>query len=614
MKKQTLNNGILMALCILAVCVSGCMNDKELYDGSQVTEKSSVEHAEKAFGITFDATHDWKTTTSGKVTITADAPVSNIVKVQVLAYTAEGDEDGNATLKMVNETACTNGQTVTLSYDVPTSHLSLYAACVGQDGEHYFKAFDTDTETVTFGKDKARKTRAEVNGYTLPDNPKIERSLVSFARQRGYDGFENDMLYQLSETGEASQVISVDDYDEEFAQALRAVVFSIFPNGKTCDNLPQIKNSGYYNATCYPVTTGKEPIIVSPVYKNDGTSNEVVNCDLYYYYYKEADLGDDPVQYIKDLPKYKAIQLNRSIRNNRMPNDKIVKQDSYTLIYFGEGTPTVGQTTGSYLFPEGYKIGFMLRSKVNSVKEGELYCDGRLNNQINKYGHFASSKLGDNDPRMAWITVNKKLLLCCESGTDRDFNDLLVEVEGGIESMVVVPDIDANYYTFCYEDQPLGDYDMNDVVLRGRRLDDTHVEYTLLACGAADELYLHNIEGKRINAQNEVHSIFGRKAPEYVNTTDNDHTPFVRDTITVEKDFSFLNPNTQPYLYDKTSGHTVKIATIGEDPHAIMVPDDLRWPLERTCIKDAYLKFNNWGQNKISDTDWYKYEEEDKVY
>ena len=37
------------------------------------------------------------------------------------------------------------------------------------------------------------------------------------------------------------------------------------------------------------------------------------------------------------------------------------KHGSFALMYFGDGTPSIG-TVGSYQFPQGYKIGFMVRA------------------------------------------------------------------------------------------------------------------------------------------------------------------------------------------------------------------------------------------------------------
>jgi LruC domain-containing protein len=75
-----------------------------------------------------------------------------------------------------------------------------------------------------------------------------------------------------------------------------------------------------------------------------------------------------------------------------------------------------------------------------------------------------------------------------------------------------------------------------------------------------------------------------------------------------------LNPNTQPYLYDETTNKNVYLSKVGEDPHGIMIPYDFKYPLERVCIKNAYEKFNEWGVNRISSTNWYKYFKDNLVY
>ena len=45
-----------------------------------------------------------------------------------------------------------------------------------------------------------------------------------------------------------------------------------------------------------------------------------------------------------------------------------------------------------------------------------------------------------------------------------------------------------------------------------------------------------------------------------------------------------------------------------------MIPNDFKYPLERICIKDAYLKFNSWGNNSVTSNDWYKNPVIDLVY
>ena len=127
-----------------------------------------------------------------------------------------------------------------------------------------------------------------------------------------------------------------------------------------------------------------------------------------------------------------------------------------------------------------------------------------------------------------------------------------------------------------------------------------------MACGASDNIYVYNINGTNINSSREVHSIFGAQPETFVNTENKTYN-YIIDQVNVNKNFSFLDVTTQPYIYDETINNTVKIARQGQDPHAIMIPYDFKWAKEKICIKDAYSEFNKWGQNKIDATDWYKY-------
>jgi len=245
------------------------------------------------------------------------------------------------------------------------------------------------------------------------------------------------------------------------------------------------------------------------------------------------------------------------------------------ILYFGDGTPEIG-TKGSFTFPPGYKIGFMVRAKTNSEgskKQGELYFDGRLNTKINAWPNFSSSKLGATDPRATWFKLNNRVLQLWESGTDTDFNDIILEIEGGVEDVDIIPEFEYNTYTFCFED-------------------------------------------RKITDDAEIHSLFGVGQNTFINTESGaKYYEPITVTKTVDASFSFLNESTQPYLFDETTGKQVKLSKKGEDPHGIMIPyADFKYPLEKTCIKDAYTEFNSWGQNPVNSTDWYTKPVEEKVY
>lgn len=80
--------------------------------------------------------------------------------------------------------------------------------------------------------------------------------------------------------------------------------------GKPQNNLQLIKESSrvrlYGN---HLISTGEAAITLSPV---QAASTEAYWCDIYYYYYRTEDIpgGTSEADYIKTLPKFKAIDVN----------------------------------------------------------------------------------------------------------------------------------------------------------------------------------------------------------------------------------------------------------------------------------------------------------------
>ena len=583
----------ILVLTLLTIILIGCT-----HSFPEVKQPSQKENAEKTFGYQFDANHDWCTTINGSITVT---PKSGTKLIQVLVYSADNEE--STSLKVLNSS--TGDKTVTLNYDTPSTYVGLYVACVTEDGYYTMKKFEHGDREVNFERESKARTRGASTSsnidfpYTLPTIPlTLTGPFDSYGKQRGWN---NVTLY--APENEEQLIMSVPDFDSSFALTMKQIIFSYFKNGKTYDNISLVKKTGYYNENSYPITTGEtDPIIVSPIYRNDGTSNEVVNSDLYYYYFKANEEPD-----LKNLKCYKAFSMKNLIKSNNV----LSRSDAFALIYWNEN----GE--GSFQFPAGYSIGFMLRSNLSQYsgqKQGEIWGDGRMNNELNKYGHFKSSGLKDGDPRMAWLTVNGNDVLCIESGTDKDVNDLIVSVSGSYELIDIPPYIEKNFYTFLFEDtkSEFTDYDLNDVVIKATREDNTHVRYLLMASGANDELYLHQVNGEVINQNVEVHKIFGSDSRGFINTETKNY-PYVEDLVTVFSSFSFLDPNCQPILENRTKGYRIQISRAGEAPMAIMIPYNFKWSKERIRIDRSYPLFGNWGRNMIESTDWYLYPEENLV-
>lgn len=615
--------------------LASCSKSTDFPDAPQKTSATQEEinaNVQKIFGVTFDPNHDWCTTASGQVTITGIPTGTTKVQLYALITTeAKDDEDQNTivtSLLKLNEDTEISGSQATLVYDAPSMNNGIFAA-IECDGKRFMKLVNNGNANFSNSKHAAaRRAQSNVDFESMTLTDEVE----SFASQRGW--LPDQKLYGMSDEAYQNLKTTAEGYSNDFTQLFRNIVFSYLKNGKKHNNLPLIKESEYYNDKVYPVTTGTSNIVVSPVYKCDGNTkygNEVWNSDLYYYYFKEADLnnyvagGGTAADFLNALPKFKAIPFNQHFGETE--DDVIQKRASYTLIYWGNGTPELGAT--GQPFPAGYKIGFMVRAKTGFIedgkprKQGELYADGRLNNWINNYSecYFSSSlKWSDNmmkvdGPRAGWFNLEDRLFMCFESGTDADFNDIILEVEGGIEPIMYIPEFERDFYTFCFEDRELGDYDMNDVVIKATRINKTTVEYSIVACGAYDKLQIKNINGTTINGSKEVHSLFGVPTNTFINTVKGEQVyDAVTERITVDKDFSFLNEATQPYIYNIDQGKEIKVSKKGEDPHGIMIPYDFKYPWEKICIKNAYGRFNEWGANRVNSTDWYKYYTQGKVY
>ena len=158
-------------------------------------------------------------------------------------------------------------------------------------------------------------------------------------------------------------------------------------------------------------------------------------------------------------------------------------------------------------------------------------------------------------------------------------------------------------YTFCFEDRELGDYDLNDVVIKAVRIDKNHVAYSLEACGGEDPVYLRNINGAVLNGNKEIHEILN--VSRGINARRGQHVEPVMEVVEVEPSFTFKDLDKQVYIYNAATGKDIRLSEQGEDPHAIMVPADFQYPLEGTCIKEAYPAFVYWAIDRTQYTNWY---------
>lgn len=660
-----------------AAAIVSCNKFDLNYDEAAAAEKAKEaqevkENAAKIFGE-IDPKQDWNSINSGTVSVTANANLSNIVKVQILTEAPFLNNDA----KVLSEANVKNGDQVTLTYSAPNAYKQLVAACVDSKGVYYIQVFNVGETSVSFAQAEKSNSPRRAQASEAPDFTSIklkapqksvnaqrtESSNAKFSMFKDSkwsdqmwiiaDGqtFSNGWKMDSPKAGEKADVANnrgviyrdIDGFAEGELANVEYIMNSLFVKYADKDkqirknNAASVRNSAYnVSGFNYFETDGVNPVTLIPIqaYTDDFKQNH-----LFYYYYKPEDVlasGMDEVEYIKQLPKYMAIQVERIQTTNEKNAGAFYRRQEFLLPFY-KNNPVEGDNEASAIFPKGYKVGFLNLKTVNvgtynitDEKYGCTYGDGRLNYEINQYGSFKSAmdtSLGGKyeggmtltDPRIAIFTANGKTYMCFEEGADCNFSDMVIEIGGGLNRIDETPDPEAEVYTMCFEDRPkTADYDLNDVVLRCTRKDKTTLILSIVATGALDNVYIHGATGWAHNDK-EVHELFGAVDSEgnnhFVNTEKGGN---VKDAIsaevTVSETLSIPDYLKNIFIENKSTGKTVGIPQTGEPPYAIIVPGIFEYPLERVCINNAYLKFNNWAQDITKDEDWYTEPESEKVY
>ena len=130
--------------------------------------------------------------------------------------------------------------------------------------------------------------------------------------------------------------------------------------------------------------------------------------------------------------------------------------------------------------------------------------------------------------------------------------------EDGTEKEEVYP-----IYSYAFEDTRMGDYDMNDVVLKAQETKDGKINLKVVACGATLNLNIRLYPAQGTRAANEV--------AHYEGTPTN------------------LSYNGQEEVHAMLGA---RLAGSGQAPLGVIIPKDWSWPTERVCITRAYNETN----------------------
>lgn len=346
-----------------ALTLASCGLDHDAIN-EQIYQESVKNNAEQKLGVTIDPNHTWSSVTKSSISITADAPLIDIQKVRILTESPFFNDNA----EFLAEAEVTKGQTITMDFDIPKHLDRLIAACVDSKGNYYIKGFNPGEKSVSFAKPFRARTRGAAG---VPDLSGVrldaENSIQSYNSKRAKSntgswkdsGWEDDRLWQPTGTvngwtmNESTIYTDADAITEEERQELVDIFSSCLYrddkkgyNGRR-DNLPLIREGNavkFFNN--HLVTDGKNPITLIPVQL---ASTDAVICDIYYYYFNPEDViasGMSEADYIKRLPKFKAIDLSveRSAFSAQtgigttVRDENFLRVHEYLLPYYGEAS------------------------------------------------------------------------------------------------------------------------------------------------------------------------------------------------------------------------------------------------------------------------------------
>ena len=669
------SNKSMKKIVLSAIAIAFTLCSCTSHDEGNVNEYNNAlikENAQKVFG-NIDAAQDWNSIKQGSVTITADANLDNIEKVQILTESPFGNKDA----AILNEAKVEKGQKVTLVYDAPNVYDKLFAACVSSEGKYFVKVFNIGESSVSFKSTAAARMTRSGEGYPSLTSIVLGTPTPSFNAQRAIQsqasedhtvlindnvGGGNYRAYDLWADGSWANekmfaVTSTPDNGWTFENGTIWKTGAIHQTNGKSNNWETIVTSTPYFVLNknYLIATG-EPVTITPIQMN--TTEGKFNTVYYYYFNPEVTkdmTAEEEANYIKALPKYKAI--------NGFSSDKFKREKQYLLPYYGEGIPAAGAKAISTSIPAGRKIGFlnqkaktptypnytvgdMVPAPYNYCASGCTYGDGRLNVAVNHLiGHYFSaidkgiSQISEkiltngniqtqtqygstevgmkwDSPRVAIFTANDHAYMCFEDGADCTFGDMIIEITSGavIEDEEIVPF--GEIYAMCFEDRlENADYDMNDVVLHAVRKDETTIQLSLVASGAYDELWIKGYDGTLFSK--EVHQLFGYdNANVFINTKQGaEYKEPITQEISVAKTLSISDFLKKITLKNETTGKTIAMPKkAGEPPYAIIVPIDFKYPLETMSITAAYPDFIIWAKDATRPGNWYLNGVESLIY
>ena len=378
----------------------------------------------------------------------------------------------------------------------------------------------------------------------------------------------------------------------------------------------------------------------SAVYNNDWyTEKNAPNARIFNacQWYCKNDMSARNIEMTAGSYMYVGRELVMSTSADGTSDPTYVSLASGALLCAGwlnnNGTSWIGPTSGlavvefdkiKYLNWDGdgpLTGGYFANNIAVSVENKTNDCMGRTEeNAYQAFQKYVANGLGSNGNT---TMVGNGGVVMVKQGkaniTIPGSNEFVRGEKGCCPGYVGTPQEEAenrpSVWSYAFEDSPIGDYDMNDVVLKvsyhydekTKKVDKNMLDVTLCCTGAALSLkaYLGN---QVLFGNKEVHDFLGQKAGMLINTGIKPDVEVATTYIKTPANFSFADADF--WIDSPAVVGGVHIAKKGQDPHGIVIPSDWDWPLEYVCIKMAYPNFVEFAKD-ASTTDetvkgWYK--------
>jgi hypothetical protein len=422
MKKRIFFTATLVGM----IAFTGCQR----FDFDEARNEAIRQNATNIFGE-IDPNQDWNSSISGSVTITADAPLYDVVSVQILTESPFLNDDA----RVVAEAKAQKGQAVTLNYDVLNSYETLVAACVDSKGHYYITPFKVTDSQVSFLGTATTRAARRTAATGVPDASLIKLELNNseqsynakhaINKESGWEnsGWENDRLWNISNVADLGNGWKMDlkwsdgktnstDYHiyrevDELSATEEAELKAIFNTTlfrrelnekgqyvKVKNNIDRIRKST--QVTLYNnhlISDGKNAITITPVMM---PSTDIRPAQVYYYYFNPDDIpaGMSESEYIQQLPKFKAVECahaskeaerrGKVVGNMNADND-FFRIYEYILPYFGDVADFMPETVNtSSLSAVADPTIYRIRNKALNQEYYMTYT-GNANQMAKKY-------------------------------------------------------------------------------------------------------------------------------------------------------------------------------------------------------------------------------------